>query len=1057
MSGISSGIGLISGIDTASLIEQLMAIEARPVTQLQQRVQAIDVKRTAFLGLSAKILSLKNSALQFNKLSLFRDFNAPSTNENVITATVGEKAVPSSHTFRVRALATSHSAVSRGFADADTTPVGVGTLSIEGIRSRVDPSTELNSLKGGQGVRRGVITITDRAGHTADIDLSTAVTIGDVLEEINSNSTINVRARVTALPFEGKTGDRIVIEDLTAKPGEGESYASHLIIKDAAGGSMAADLGIVANAANSRIDGTRLVWLSESTQLSLLNDGNGVEAGGLVPDHKLTFNVDGPAPESFTVSLNEKIEDKTDLRALNSGAGIRGGVIRITDRAGQSVEVDLTDLDSGSGTTLGAVLTRLQAGVEGAGVAVNIALSNTSSTTGLLVTDKSNVDEDRKENLIIEDVSGFAAADLGIAANVDADRIQGRNIYRIKTVGDVLNAINYAPGNAGRIVRAQISADGYGITLKSLAEGSTVTVETGKNSAVADDLGINGATFTSDDPYESQRLIAGLNTVLLQSLRGGAGFDLGEVQFVDRNGNTTTIDFSAAETRPNTLADVIDLINADSNTGLVASINAAGNGIEIRDESDGAAPIFIADLDGGSFATQLGIAGRFDQSHGNTINGGNAQRQYISRATLLENLNAGRGIAAGEFRITDSRGAVHDVNLDANDRTIGHVIDAINSAGSGALEARINDNGDGILVIDLAEGTQPLTIEDLDGGQTAANLRLAGSAAEGQSSLDGSFEIHLEIGGADTLNEIIRKLNEMNAGVTASVLNDGGSVNPYSLLLSSEQSGRRGELIIDTTGFDLGFATMTKAQDAVLSTGDASSGTAMLITSSSNTVENIIPGTTLNLLATSDEDVTITISQDIDSIIDQINTFVDSYNAVQAAIDDATSFNSDTYERGPLAGESAVDQVRSRLYRTVSHQYEGVDPSFSRLFSVGLRFGSNNRLEFNEEDFREAYERSPELVEQLFTAKDTGFGAVIQDTIDGLTEDFDGLISRRNDVLADQQELLNKRIDDLEVLLAGKQARLEAQFVALESSLAILQDQQTSLTTLAELASSMSA
>ena len=94
-------------------------------------------------------------------------------------------------------------------------------------------------------------------------------------------------------------------------------------------------------------------------------------------------------------------------------------------------------------------------------------------------------------------------------------------------------------------------------------------------------------------------------------------------------------------------------------------------------------------------------------------------------------------------------------------------------------------------------------------------------------------------------------------------------------------------------------------------------------------------------------------------------------------------------------------------------------------------------------------------VEQLFTAAESGFGAVLDETLEGLAGGFESVLSRRNDLLTDQQALLNDRIDRLNVLLEAKRLRLEAQFVGLESSLAILQGQQGSLNMLALLASSM--
>ena len=91
MSGISTGIGLISGIDTASLIDQLIAIERRPVETLQERVTAIDVQRAAFLELSAQLLAVQNTMTGFGKPSFFRQFIVVTKRDNLYKR--GEKSI----------------------------------------------------------------------------------------------------------------------------------------------------------------------------------------------------------------------------------------------------------------------------------------------------------------------------------------------------------------------------------------------------------------------------------------------------------------------------------------------------------------------------------------------------------------------------------------------------------------------------------------------------------------------------------------------------------------------------------------------------------------------------------------------------------------------------------------------------------------------------------------------------------------------------------------------------------------------------------------------------
>ena len=232
--------------------------------------------------------------------------------------------------------------------------------------------------------------------------------------------------------------------------------------------------------------------------------------------------------------------------------------------------------------------------------------------------------------------------------------------------------------------------------------------------------------------------------------------------------------------------------------------------------------------------------------------------------------------------------------------------------------------------------------------------------------------------------------------------------------------------------------------------GDESSHP-LLVTSSSNTLDNVVNGLTLNLVSTGDEEVTVTVSQDVDQMVEALTAFVEKYNEIQATIAEATSFDSDTMERGPLLGDSTVDLIRTRLTRVIMRNFGGEDAPISRLFSVGLRLGAGNTLEFDEQDFRGAYRNNPESVEELFTAQDTGVGDVLQNLVDGMTRSYDGLIARKEDLILNQQELLSHRIDQLNILLSKKRARLEAQFVGLETALAALQAQQDSLAALTQL------
>ena len=52
--------GLVSGLDTTSIINQLIAIEQRPITRMQQQITGKQDEKTALLDISSRLLSLQS-------------------------------------------------------------------------------------------------------------------------------------------------------------------------------------------------------------------------------------------------------------------------------------------------------------------------------------------------------------------------------------------------------------------------------------------------------------------------------------------------------------------------------------------------------------------------------------------------------------------------------------------------------------------------------------------------------------------------------------------------------------------------------------------------------------------------------------------------------------------------------------------------------------------------------------------------------------------------------------------------------------------------------------
>ena len=155
MSGIMTGVGLFSGIDSASLIEQLLAVEARPRQLAERRLVQLQAQQAAYLDLNSRMSTLKNAASAFRTSLSFLAKSATSSNPETLSAVAGTDALQGSYTFVVDRLVTSRQLLSRGFTDTNASAAGIEELTFEDWRGRLDRDTSLALLNDGNGIDRG--------------------------------------------------------------------------------------------------------------------------------------------------------------------------------------------------------------------------------------------------------------------------------------------------------------------------------------------------------------------------------------------------------------------------------------------------------------------------------------------------------------------------------------------------------------------------------------------------------------------------------------------------------------------------------------------------------------------------------------------------------------------------------------------------------------------------------------------------------------------------------------------------------------------------------------
>lgn len=157
---------------------------------------------------------------------------------------------------------------------------------------------------------------------------------------------------------------------------------------------------------------------------------------------------------------------------------------------------------------------------------------------------------------------------------------------------------------------------------------------------------------------------------------------------------------------------------------------------------------------------------------------------------------------------------------------------------------------------------------------------------------------------------------------------------------------------------------LVAGQDATLSVDGVT------VTRSENSIDDLIPGVTLNLLnSNTDTTVTLNIDRDIDAIMENITDFVTAYNDVAAYISEQQSYDEDEEETGGvLFGDGTLSSVKYDLTSTLIQNVWGVSNDFSILGLVGINLDNEGQLSIDSEELQGYLETNFNDIKLLFAA-----------------------------------------------------------------------------------------
>ncbi len=253
---MSSGIrmsGIVSGLDTESIVQAMVATQVAKKEKLQKSQTLLEWKQDAYKTINTKINSLYNSISSLRFSSAYQMKTTTVSDSTKATITASESAVNGTQTLQIKKLATS------------------GYLTGAKLKSGTTADTTLGDL--GYTDEETTISVTTASGKT-DITLNASTTISDLVSKLNNSG---VKAS-----FDEGNGRIFISAAATGKDNDFSLTASSLSglkALDAAGLSVASAANTqtyetLASYAEATEEDTRAAMLEMLTNLKNAYDSN---------------------------------------------------------------------------------------------------------------------------------------------------------------------------------------------------------------------------------------------------------------------------------------------------------------------------------------------------------------------------------------------------------------------------------------------------------------------------------------------------------------------------------------------------------------------------------------------------------------------------------------------------------------------------------------------------------------------------------------------------------------------------------------------------------------
>ena len=302
-----------------------------------------------------------------------------------------------------------------------------------------------------------------------------------------------------------------------------------------------------------------------------------------------------------------------------------------------------------------------------------------------------------------------------------------------------------------------------------------------------------------------------------------------------------------------------------------------------------------------------------------------------------------------------------------------------------------------------------------------------------------------------TLADIRSAINNADAGVSASILDDGTGKR---LVLTSRESGQSQAFQITATDSDgnHGDAAGLSAFAVSATAASGANGTqrtqlardaqltinGLAITAGSNRLDGVIEGVTLNLRKVTTTPVEISVGGDEEATKENLDKFLTAYNDLNKLLAEQTRYDAGSKTTGVLQGNSVAVRIQQQI-REQMRSTAGGDASNS-LSAAGFGIAKDGTLSIDSNKMTELL-ADPAKLRSLFAGPTpvageptVGVARLLDERLTSFL-DPEGAISTATDSLHTREDTIEKQQERFQARLVDVETRLTRQYSALDVNL----------------------